>query len=269
MKFNKIKPIFTQKDKSIEDSFSDAADNDFVEIAKKTFRNDGISEYSDNEISKWLIASDLDVNKALEGIKETLLWRKTIQMNSILHHDFSDMSESNKIILKGKSMDGSLLLWWIGNKKALSGSNANSGRDRELKYFVHLIELTRKEGIYGKLTLIFDLNGIKSEKSEIDFIFSLISILVKHFPETISRIFVFPKSAFTNMLLKVAAVNLKSEISARITLASGHDIIFGSISADNILNRYGGRLDSMANDESMPVTVNPIIEEIWAAPDDI
>jgi hypothetical protein len=268
MKLNKIKPIFGKKYKSIEELYSESADRDFIEAAKSTFAKDDISDYSDNEISKWLIASDLDVDKALDNIKETLIWRKTIKIQSILHHDYSDMLELNKIVLQGKSMDGSLLLWWMAKS---SWSSTFSGRDRELQYFIYLLEKSRKaesrkEGM--RMTLVFDISGVKSEKSEIDYIFSLISITGKHFPETISRIFIFPKSAFTSMIIKIASGNLQSELSSRITLSSGPEILFGSINPDNILTKYGGKL-ALVNDEAAPTApVKPIIEEIWAAPPD-
>lgn len=267
MKFNKIKPLFTQKekDRSIEESYSDSTDRDFIDIAKKTFHKDGISEYSDNEISKWLIASDLDVNRALEGIKETLIWRKTIQIQSILHHDYSDMLD---IMLKGKCMDGSLILWWMA-KSSLS-SNL-SRRDRELHYVIHLVEKTRREESPNqdiRITLVFDINGIKSEKSEIDYIFNLVSIIGKHFPETISRVFIFPKSAYISMMIKIALLNLPLELSSRITISSGPEILFGTINADNIFTKYGGKLALVNDEPAQTVAVKPIIEVIWAAPPD-
>ena len=270
MKLNKIKPIFSnskkQNDTAIEESFSDSSDNDFLQIVKKLYANQGISEFSDNEISKWLIASDLDVKKAIESINETLSWRKTIQIQSIIHHDYSDMSELGKIVLKGKSLDGSLLLWWIGNKNQWSNS-----KDREIKYFIHLIEKSRKEdSSLSKLTLVYDLNGTKSEKSDINLIFSLLEILGKHFPESLSRIFIFPKSSFTSMFMKMSPVNLKPEILSRITVSSGPETLFTCISTDNILTKYGGNLSLPALTETTPaLPIKPIIEQIWVAPDDL
>ena len=288
MRFNKISPMFSNKDKYAEDSFSEPNDQqqDFTDIAKKVFSTAGIIEYSDDEINKWLISADFNAEKAMESLKETLEWRNSFQLNAVLHHDYSDIDSHNSLFFKGKALDESKLLWWIGSRH-ISHSNPIS-KEREIKYLIKTFEKGRKQKSFNdRFSLVIDLYGVKSEKSDINFIFNMVSLLGKHYPETISKIYVFPKSSFNVMFLKMACYNLRPEINTRINISPGPEIMFGSISPDNILRKYGGKLsdDNICDTHTIndatdhvpkdmnasldKVTKNVIkIEQIWIAPDD-
>jgi hypothetical protein len=92
---------------------------------------------------------------------------------------------------------------------------------------------------------------MKADKADLAFAKHILPIFQKHYPEKVSRVYIFPKNTFLSMVFKVFSMLLRPETIKRIVLRSGPECLVEGLSRENILKRFGGTLESpfVAKDE--------------------
>ena len=101
---------------------------------------DGIEKLFDFEISNYLVSNEYHSGKALEGLSETLKWRKENCVNMILQEDFTDYDMTGKLCWFGTAIDGSSILIWSCSRHNLMKHNS---KERELRYIIYFLEKGR------------------------------------------------------------------------------------------------------------------------------
>ncbi|KAI8906438.1 hypothetical protein EDD86DRAFT_173752, partial [Gorgonomyces haynaldii] len=184
----------------------------FVSTAKTLFAQDNVSVYSDAEIAKWLIGKKGHRGKALEALAETLNWRRDQKIDQIALLDFSDLQQSGKLQFCGRALDGSAVLVWTGSRHVQPKTQPDW--DRELKFLIHTLEKARN-----------------------------VPLLQKHYPERLSRMYIFPSNAVLTMMFNMTAKMLiDPQTLQKIHLKESGAILAEWISSDNYFERYGGTL---------------------------
>ena len=97
-----------------------------------------------------------------------------------------------------------------------------------------------------KMSIVFDRTGMKLDKSDLNFAMGILPIFQKHYPEKMSRVYIFPKNTILSMLFKMFSMALKPVTIQRIVLKGGPECLMEGIGSDNILERYGGSLKERA-----------------------
>ena len=138
-----------------------------------------------------------------------------------------------------------------------------------------------------KMTVIFDRNGMKLDKSDLNFVMTLVPIFLKNYPESLSKSVFVPKNPMITMLFKMFCASLNPKTAQKMQLRNGPECLLEIIDRFNILERFGGTLKdpfdhSSSHNGQMDETkegkdVNSesneehkvIIEELWVAPPDI
>ncbi|KAJ3321821.1 hypothetical protein HDV06_003823 [Boothiomyces sp. JEL0866] len=257
----------------------------FIMTAKELYREDGIGSLTDSEIGKWLLGSGGHRGKGLAALSETLvlLWRKEFNVDTILTEDFIAAEKSGRLQYFGNALDGSCIIVWNGSKYV--GPKTESEREKEMRYIVYFIESGRKKGILtDKLTIIFDKTGMRADKEDIKLASYIIPILQKHYPERLSRMYLFPTNTIFWMGWKMITYFLSPATVPKIILKDSPAALYEWISRENYFKRYGGLANDPYDDleKSKPVekesAVNQkvlktnvvsdlkVVEELWSAP---
>ncbi|KAI8620115.1 hypothetical protein BC830DRAFT_1100687 [Chytriomyces sp. MP71] len=231
-----------------------------------------ISSLTDTEIRRFLIAHRNNANHALKHIQMTLDWRNTINYNSILSEDFSDLEATGKLTIEcTDSQQNAIMIWQQNRHIPLPGTTASNGSsitansapatpklssketkdamqasvDRNLRFFIYTIlraHQTHRLRSDNKLVVIIDRIGMTPANYDQPLGKAIIATMV-HFPEQFEAYYVFPKNAVLMVAWKVTRVFLDPVTVARIRLLGEGEVkpILGAfVPKEELLVRYGG-----------------------------
>jgi hypothetical protein len=117
----------------------------FIDTARALYQEDNIDTFNDLELGKILQSQTYHLGKSLSVLAETLTWRKNFGVEGILEEDFGDLERCGKYQWFGRTRDGFPILVVV-NGRHVNVPRDHVGRDRELRYFVYLLEKARREG---------------------------------------------------------------------------------------------------------------------------
>jgi hypothetical protein len=203
------------------------------------YAEDDISALSDNEIIKFLVSRDMHLGRALEALAETLSWRKTYGTNRIMQEDFMHHEKSGKVSLFGKAMDNSVGMVLQANRFEALQTPADI--DQNVRFIIYSLEKGRREGyINDKVTVIIDINGKKVGKQEIKLASQLVPLLQKHYPETLSRLYLFPTNTLFNMTYQMSSYLISKETIPKIKLCQNAASLAEFFNRDQYYEQFGG-----------------------------
>ncbi|KAJ8327994.1 hypothetical protein QVD99_006276 [Batrachochytrium dendrobatidis] len=215
----------------------------YISTSRMLFEADGVNTLTDTEIAKFLYAKNGHRGKAMSALSETLAWRAKFKPETLLKEVPSSLSESGKLQFWGKALDGSQILIWTGARHVPPRTEQDI--DCEIQFLVRTIEHAVRNGtLTNTMTIIFDRQNMRTDKSDLKIVAKLVPILQSHYPERLSRMYIFP----TNMLFKVVWNMAKGYLDP-VTLSKIHvkespASLAGWVSRENLFVRYGG----LAND---------------------
>ncbi|KAI8901940.1 CRAL-TRIO domain-containing protein [Globomyces pollinis-pini] len=264
--------------------------NNFVVTARELYRQDGIDAFQDHEIAKWLLGKGGHRGKGLEALSETLSWRQSYKVDQILTEDFTVFEKSGKLQWYGVAVDGSVVACWNGSRHV--APKTQQERDLEMRYIVYFIEKGRKDGILkDKLTIVFDRNGMKTDKSDGQLASYIIPVLQKHYPERLSKMYLFPTNTIFWMAWNMSSYFLDPVTIPKINLKDSPVSLVEWIKRENYFKKYGGlaidpfdtvQSDIKSTDNNNPTVIKSAqamdlvskpselrlieVEEVWSAP---
>ncbi|KAI8929277.1 CRAL-TRIO domain-containing protein [Entophlyctis helioformis] len=213
----------------------------FVLTSKMLLTEDGISELSDAEIAKWLFAKGGHRGKAMAALSESLAWRKNFNIAKLFANadEFKDLEASGKLQFFGRAVDKSAILVWTGSRHVPPKTEQDT--DRDIRFVVYMLERARRQGQFpDKVTVIIDRSGMRTDKSDIKVASTLIPILQNHFPERLSRMYIFPTNTLFWMAWKMASMYMDKATIPKIFIKDSPAALSEWIARENMFTRYGG-----------------------------
>ena len=177
--------------------------------------------------------------KALEALADTLAWRKSYGTNTILQEDFMQHEKTGKVSLFGTAMDTSVgLVFQASRFEALQ---TPKDIDQAVRFIIYSLEKGRRDGhIKDKVTVIIDINGKKVGKQEVKFASILVPLLQKHYPETLSRLYLFPTNTLFNMTYQMSSYLIAKETVPKIKLCQNAASLAEFFNRDQYYEQFGG-----------------------------
>ncbi|KAH6565015.1 hypothetical protein BASA62_007574 [Batrachochytrium salamandrivorans] len=127
----------------------------FIMTCRVLFESDNIKSLTDGGIAKFLYSKGGHRGKAMAALSESLAWRMTFQMTTLLEESFTDLEESGKLQFWGSAMDGSAILIWTGSRHVLPRTEQDL--EREVRFLIYTIERAISNGrLADRITLIVD-----------------------------------------------------------------------------------------------------------------
>ncbi len=95
----------------------------------------------------------------------------------------------------------------------------------EVKFIAFTLETGFAQNIISdKITFVIDRTGMNTEKTDAKFAAHLIPILQKHYPELLSRMYIFPTNTLFNMMWKMSFMFLDPVTANKIHLVQGNAV---------------------------------------------
>jgi hypothetical protein len=183
----------------------------------------------------------------------------------------------------GKAMDKSSIL--IYNSHRLGDI---PDVDKEMRFIIYMIEKGRKlhyekrEDAF-KITVIFDRRNVAKLKNQmVKLATKLTPILQAHYPETLSRMYIFPTDPMFTVVYKMCLLYVDKETSKKIHYCKTPAPLREWMENDQIYDRYGGQAKDAFDEvgkhtQEMDKTevlksaaYSPVsaieVEQIWEAP---
>lgn len=184
----------------------------FIATCRELFALDNISQLTDVDIRKFLIARGGHRGKALESISNTLVWRQQIQIDDILKQDCTEANSSGRVQFFGKARDGSTILVFQGSR------HVPLSIETETRFILYTLESAKKCNIItDKLTVIFDRSGIKSHsKADIKLFGTIVPILQNNYPEILARCYIFPTGTLFWMMWGLSGTLIEPATLAKV-----------------------------------------------------
>jgi CRAL/TRIO domain len=190
--------------------------------------------------------------------------------------DFTLQEQTGKLRFFGKAIDQSDILIFTAQRQEEIKSNDEITNN--LRFIIYTIEKGRKENGIDKITLLMDMNKARYSKNEVKLASNLIPILQKHYPDTLSRCYLFPTNGIFWMTYSASKYFLDKNTITKIRLKESAAPLNEWISRDQFYFRFGGSVveemgfegaDKKFDSKGEQVLKsNPIIEveEIFIAP---
>lgn len=194
-----------------------------------------------------------------------------------MREDFSVQETCGKAQFVGTAKDGSAILVLTGSRHFAPRTLAEI--DKEVRFWIYTIECARKRGVFkDRLTILFDRSEMKTDKSDVKFVSYLVPILQTHYPERLSRMYVFPSNTLFAMMWGVSSMFLdaatipKVFFLMQIFLIDSPTPIAEWVNRDELFSKYGGNVmdpfDEMAIITQDSNRTRPMIEKLWEAPEE-
>jgi hypothetical protein len=201
------------------------------------------------------------------------------------------LQSSGKIQFFGTAVDNSSILVLTGTRHEIPKNQAEI--EKEIRFIIYTMERGRKEGYFlltstlkDKVTVIFDRMGMKTDKSDAKIISQVIPILQKHYPERLSRLYLFPTSSIFWMAWNMSKFFLDPVTIPKLFLKESPVALAEWVDRAQYFTKYGGSAQDpfdidgkgkQFNEENSSVLKTaPMIEdrnkfavqaeEFWAAP---
>ncbi|KAL2919173.1 hypothetical protein HK105_201448 [Polyrhizophydium stewartii] len=166
-------------------------------------------------------------------------WRQNLRVPTLLAESFSDLDSTGKLQFWGTALDRSPVLVWTGSRHAPTRTDADM--DREMRYILYTLERARHSGLLkDKVTVIVDRHGMRTDKADVRLATTLAPVLQNHYPERLSRMYIFPTNTLFWMLWKVASLSLDPATIPKIHIRESPGPLAEWVSRENLFVRYGG-----------------------------
>ncbi|KAJ3245914.1 hypothetical protein HDU78_008250 [Chytriomyces hyalinus] len=260
---------------STASSDSDVADSEtFVQLVRNRLKaHPCLASMSDLDLKRFHSANKGHSNHALKHVQAALDWRNTVNYNSILNEDFSDLEATGKLTIECTDGQQNAVMIWQQSRHTPSPSSpsvpsvagsapntapstpklshreskeaAQAAIDRNLRFFLYTILRayeTHRLRSDNKLVVIIDRIGMTPANYDQPLGKAIIACM-QYFPEQFEAYYVFPKNAVLMVAWKVTRVFLDPVTVARIKLLGEGEVkaTLGAIIPQNeLLVRYGG-----------------------------
>ncbi|KAH6590446.1 hypothetical protein BASA50_009421 [Batrachochytrium salamandrivorans] len=203
------------------------------------FESDNIKSLTDGGIAKFLYSKGGHRGKAMAALSESLAWRMTFQMTTLLEESFTDLEESGKLQFWGSAMDGSAILIWTGSRHVLPRTEQDL--EREVRFLIYTIERAISNGrLADRITLIVDRQGMRTDKADLKIISRLVPILQNHYPDRLSRMYIFPTNTLFRVMWTMTSGYLDPATASKIRIRESPAPLAEWVTRDNLFVRYGG-----------------------------
>ncbi|ORY36138.1 CRAL/TRIO domain-containing protein [Rhizoclosmatium globosum] len=226
----------------------------FLSTARELYKSEKVDVLNDHELLKFLKCNKHHAGKALGAVSEHLAWRESFKTHDILHEDFNDQDQTGAAQFVGRTRTGVPILI-LNNSRHKTPKDA-AGRDRVVRYAVHLVERARSEGILtDKLLVILDRFNTTNGQMDTYTFKTLIPIFQKNYPDTLQRFILFPNSTYFWMAWKLLKGSIDPVTLKKIEIRDNPETLIGIIDRDQLFERYGGLVKDMYDE--IPITHDP------------
>ncbi|KAJ1560064.1 hypothetical protein HK405_008362 [Cladochytrium tenue] len=229
-----------------------AACKAFVETARARFAGHAMMpSMVDKDLWRFLAAQYGNATVALQQVGETLDWRASLRWDTIATDDYADLDAEGKLVIlgdggRGMARDGSTLVVW---RHALHQAKRTAPA-RSLRYLVHRLEAAQRRGwIRDRVTVLVDRIGMNSANHDAGLARAVLAAFAARYPDRVSRLVVFPRSAVLSVGWKVARGFLDETARARVRIVAERDVkrvLREYVEPAHLPRRYGGELEVAA-----------------------
>lgn len=215
----------------------------FLSVCFFTFL--GFQEVDDLMMRRFLVARDLDVEKASKMFLKYLSWRKTFVPNGyISESEISTQLSHNKFLMQGAGKQGQPVIVVIGNRHKPGGK----GSLEEFKrFFVYSLDKLCSRMPIGKekFSTIVDLEGWGYSNCDIRGYLAILSILQECYPERLDKLFMVHVPYIFMTAWKVVWPFIDSKTRKKIVFVDNKKVqstLLDDIDESQLPDIYGGKL---------------------------
>lgn len=263
----KISDEFELKDSEIQQAYS-FQNLTIEEFAKLEPTGKNKEYYTDiNNVTRFLIARDFKVPKALEMWKKWYDWRITYRADAI------DESEIATDLKSGKA-------YWFGHNKAKHPCLVVKTRrhfpgqstiDQTIRFGVYTIEQgiqKMKDLGTSKICVIWDREGFDQkknfDKSIITIMKQLLGILQDFYAERLDVVYILKPNWFFKMIFGMVKPFLSEKTKGKLKLINKNEELLNYFEPEYLLKEYGGTADYLY---SWPADSSPIRDDVGTGND--
>ncbi|KAJ3215759.1 hypothetical protein HK099_006212 [Clydaea vesicula] len=232
---------------------------EFIQLARSELKNiNTIKIFSDLQIVKFYIGHKYQSEVALRELGQTLLWWELYGTAEVVNEDFFDLYSTKKLYHAGFAKDGTPIVIFK------SSNHIQGDYPRNVRFIVWFVEKMRERGLSDKVTLIVDRFDMTAKNTDDNILPQIAAVFQPHYPETLGRLFVAPKSFVLSVIWPVVKLFLDPVTASKVNMLSEKNYqekLKEFIDEDQLLERYGGKLkDPTESEEYLEFLQKPYLE---------
>lgn len=202
-------------------------------------------DIDDSTLRRFLVARDLDVEKAANMFMKYIIWRKTfVPKGCISVSEVSNQMAQNKMFMQGKDKQGHPIAVLFGARHSACKAG---GMDEFRRYLVFVLDKLCSSMPDGqeKFTIIGDLQGYGYCNSDIRGNLAAISILQDYYPERLAKVFIIHAPYIFTTMWKIIYPFIDKKTRNKIMFVDNkklQETLLDVIDEDQLPEIYGGKL---------------------------
>lgn len=190
-------------------------------------------------LTKFLENNDLDMNKSVEQLWDTCMWRKTDKINEISEDNIRlDYVKDGVLFSRGKDLDGKTLLIY----RSKFYTRGSRDLDEMKRIFLYWLERCIREANDDYITFMFELTDAGLSNVDMDLTKHIITTLKNYYPFSLNYILVYDLPWILNATFQIIKRLLPAKAVDRLRNIN-NKTIRDYIDDDNMLVPWGGKDD--------------------------